>query len=226
MTTPVTPPAKPTVPPYPQLGSPTFNQDAYAVGAGMPAVVDGIDALAQNTAANTQIAHDNAQTAVTAANNAASASEVAMGATNFKGFWSSLSGALLKPATVKHNGRFWLLLTNLADVAASEPSASNPAWTTLDAGVEVTQQITGNTTAVPGVRYIIAANGVTLTGPAAGSMAKGEWWAFTLTADPLTCYVDFAGVPFRKQATGAARRIDTKAASLRLQYEDATQGYI
>ena len=92
--------------------------------------------------------------------------------------------------------------------------------------MEVTAQVTTNTTAVPGVRYILISNGVTLTGPAAGSMAKGEWWAFTLTADPLTCYVDFAGVPFRKQATGAARRIDTKAASLRLQYEDATQGYI
>ena len=226
MTLPVTPPAAPVVPLYPPLGSATFNADAYAYGSAMPAVSAALGALADNVAANAQIAHDNTQTSVAAANNAASAAEVAMGATNFQGAWTSLTGALAKPATVKHNGRFWLLLNSLPDVALSEPATGNADWTTLDAGVEVTQQITTNTTAVPGVRYIISANGVTLTGPASGSMAKGEWWAFTLTADPLTCYVDFAGVPFRKQATGAARRIDTKVASLRLQYEDATQGYI
>lgn len=205
----------------------TYNSKAFAWATAWQGTTGpNVYAIANTAYLNAQEAGAQAAAAISAANGAASASEVAMGATNFKGLWSSLTGALAKPATVKHNGRFWLLLTNLADVAASEPSGSNPDWTTLDAGVEVTAQVTTNTTAVPGVRYILISNGVTLTGPAAGSMAKGEWWAFTLTADPLTCYVDFAGVPFRKQATGAARRIDTKAASLRLQYEDATQGYI
>lgn len=219
--------APPDFPALSDRAAGTYNTKAFAWATAWQGTTGpNVYAIASTAYANAQEAAAQAATAVSAANGAASASEVAIGATNFKGLWSSLTGALAKPATVKHDGRFWLLLNNLADVTASEPSGSNADWTSLDAGTEVTQVITSNTTAVPGVRYIISANGVTLTGPAAGSMAKGEWWAFTLTSDPLTCYVDFAGVPYRKQATGAARRIDIKAASLRLQYEDATQGYI
>ena len=227
MTTPVTPPATPTVQTYPPLGSPTFNQDAYAFASAMPGVSTGIGALATNAAQNAQISHDNAETAVLASGNAASAAEVAMGATNFKGMWASLSGALAKPATVKHNGRFWLLLANLADVTASEPTTSNPAWTTLDSVVGISQQITASTTAIAGVTYIITAPGVTLTGPAAGSLAKGEGWGYVLTAAARTCFLNFANVPYRKRATGAvAWTIDSDVSGKWFQYEDTTQGYI
>jgi hypothetical protein len=47
---------------------------------------------------------------------------------NFKGLWSDLTGALSKPASVAHNGLVWLLLNNLADVTASEPSSGNTDW--------------------------------------------------------------------------------------------------
>lgn len=227
MTLPVTPPAAPVVPLYPPLGSATFNADAYAYGSAMPAVSAALGDLADNVAANAQIAHDNAQTSAAAANNAASAAEVAMGATNFKGEWTSLAGALAKPATVKHNGRFWLLLTDLPNVAASEPTTSNPAWTTLDSGVDITQQVTANTTAIAGVIYIITAPGVTITGPALGALTKGEGWGYVLTAAARTCFLNFASVPYRKRATGAvAWRIDGAVSSKWFQYEDTTQGYI
>lgn len=47
---------------------------------------------------------------------------------NFKGLWSSLTGALNKPASVYHNSNYWVLLNNLADVTASTPSDTNADW--------------------------------------------------------------------------------------------------
>lgn len=51
------------------------------------------------------------------ANNAA----IAIAAANFKGNWSALTGALAVPASVYHSSKFWLLLSNLADVTAKVP---------------------------------------------------------------------------------------------------------
>lgn len=63
--------------------------------------------------------------AETSANNAAAS---AVAAANFKGSWASLTGALNVPAAVFHDGAIWLLLVNLANVAASEPSVTNTNW--------------------------------------------------------------------------------------------------
>lgn len=234
MTVPVSPTPRPAISPFPAKGDPDFDQKAFDWAEEQPGVADWMESTAENVETNAQISHDNAETAVLASGNAASAAEVAMGATNFKGMWSALAAlpnpadrVLNKPATVKQNGRFWLLLTNLADVAASEPSTSNPHWTTLDSGVEITQQITTSTTAIAGVTYILTAPSVTLTGPAAGSLAKGEGWGYVLTAAARTCFINFANVPYRKRATGAvAWTIDSDVSGKWFQYEDTTQGYI
>lgn len=55
-----------------------------------------------------------------ASNNAA----IAIAAANFKGNWSSLTGPLAVPASVYHAGEFWILLTNIASVAANTPGVS------------------------------------------------------------------------------------------------------
>lgn len=51
----------------------------------------------------------------------------AAGAANFKGAWSSLTGALNMPASVSHSGRLWLLTANLADVTTATPGVSG-SW--------------------------------------------------------------------------------------------------
>ena len=51
----------------------------------------------------------------------------AQSSANFKGEWSSLAGALAMSATVRHAGKFWVLLNNVANVAAAEPGVS-AAW--------------------------------------------------------------------------------------------------
>ena len=56
--------------------------------------------------------------------NAASSAAVALASSNFKGAWSSLSGALAVPASVFHANQYWLLLSNLADVTTATPGVS------------------------------------------------------------------------------------------------------
>lgn len=78
-------------------------------------------------ALDTANARDSAEASALLA--AAEASSGLLG--NFAGPWSTLSGALSRPASVYHDNRFWLLLVDLANVALSEPDAGNPDW--LDA---------------------------------------------------------------------------------------------
>ncbi|GAP38790.1 hypothetical protein ABXN37_27215 [Piscinibacter sakaiensis] len=58
---------------------------------------------------------------------AQSAQAIAQAAANNRGNWSSLTGALALPASVFHNGFFWVLLQSLANVATAEPGVS-AAW--------------------------------------------------------------------------------------------------
>lgn len=75
-------------------------------------------------ASNSEDAKNAAEAAATLADAAASAGLLGY----FVGVWSTLSGSLAKPASTYHSGKFWLLVTDLANVALSEPSGSNPDW--------------------------------------------------------------------------------------------------
>jgi hypothetical protein len=55
---------------------------------------------------------------------AALSASAAQASANFKGDWSALTGALNTPATVRHAGKFWVLLANLANVTTAEPGVS------------------------------------------------------------------------------------------------------
>lgn len=59
---------------------------------------------------------------------------LASAAANFKGLWSGLTGALNMPASVYHNGNYWALGANLADVTAATPGVS-ASWTALNVGL-------------------------------------------------------------------------------------------
>jgi hypothetical protein len=47
---------------------------------------------------------------------------------NYKGLWSSLTGALAIPASVYHLSKYWTLTTSLTDVTAKVPGTA-PEWT-------------------------------------------------------------------------------------------------
>lgn len=132
--------------------------------------------LAPGVLALAQVAKDNADDAnvsaiaADASKTAAAASEVNTGAlANFKGNWSALTGALNKPASVFHNGAFWALLNNLANVTTSTPGVSAD-WQVCGGAWPIVR-INSNTTAAPWRTYVFF-GGCTLTAPAIAGTGK------------------------------------------------------
>jgi len=69
--------------------------------------------------------------AETAQQSAEEARDIALAASHFQGSWVDLSGAISTPASVWHEGGYWVLLSNLANVSANEPSDSSVYWAPL-----------------------------------------------------------------------------------------------
>lgn len=162
----------------------------------------------------TQVAIDSAATA------AIGAADAALAASNFKGLWVDLAGPLNKPACVKHGGRFWLLLGDLANVAASEPGVSAD-WTPTDVGIAPTSTITVSAVAIPGVCYVLAASDITLTLPAA--YGKGIYQGVRLVDGVTGCAVDFGVHKYQGRDVGLLL-LDVPLARLDLNYEDINVG--
>ena len=221
MTSPVTPPAPIAVPEFPQLGDPAFNAKAYANGSAMPAVVANISDIADSAFTNATSANESALAAVAQVVSASAAASIALGASNFKGEWSTLTGAISKPACVKHSGRFWMLLNNLANVATSEPGVSAD-WTSLDAGDRPSQTINTDTTAIAGVCYLFSA-GAKLTLPTA--WAKGDYIGWRTLANVQGASVDFGSTKLWGAALdGGILSLDLAFSPMDLTYENPTWG--
>ena len=210
--------------PVPQRSDPVnFAPRADLFLAALPTFATETNLVASEVNANASTASSQAGIAVSAANAATDAAAQALAAANFKGEWSTLTGALNKPACVKHNGRFWLLLNNLTNVTTSQPGVSAD-WTSIDAGTPITQAITSNTTAVVGVRYIIAASTLTLTLPTTG-LLKGDYIGIRLAVNPApTQIVDFGSVKLLGQTAGQVY-MDAKGFMIDLNYENSTYGW-
>lgn len=178
-----------------------------------------MNAAAADAAASATASANSAASAASASNAAQTAAGVAIGSSNFKGNWSALAGALNTPACVKHNGRFWLLLNNQADVAAAQPGVS-AAWTALDTGSAPSAVITVNTTAVVGVRYRIA-GACTLTIPA--GLLQGDFIGVSLMEGVTGAYINFGATRFQGKDVGLML-LNTKLLHLPMFYENPTLG--
>lgn len=225
MTEPVNPPAVVLPAPWPALGSNNYNVEAYAAGASLPGAVQNVADQAQSAFENASISHGNAGDAQQSAIAAAAARDQALAASNFKGQWADLSGPLARPASVKHSGRFWLLLQDLANVAASEPTDASAAWTAMDSSTSITQRLTVADAVVDGaigVKYLIAAPRVKLVLPTAG-LFKGAYSGFRLVVPLEGQTVDF-GPKFRGQAAGERKL--KKGFGLDVNWEDETDGWV
>jgi len=164
-TAPTLPPPDGTpVPPGASQAFPeTFDEDADAAFAAQRPFQLEMQALKANVHTNAQSSYDSALDAQ-ASKTAAAASEANIAAlSNFKGTWASLTGALAKPASVFHNGAFWMLLNNLGDVTTSQPGVSAD-WQVVGGAWPIVP-IAINTTAQPWKTYVITA-ACTLTAPA------------------------------------------------------------
>jgi len=146
-----------------------FSDRADAFLGALPTFTTEANALAADVNAD-EISANAAAVSATASAASASASEANISAlANFKGDWSSLTGALNKPASVFHNGAYWALLNNLANVTTSQPGVSAD-WQ-VAGGAWPVIAISTNTTAVPWRTYLITAS-CTLDLPAISGNGK------------------------------------------------------
>ena len=102
------------------------SASASATAAAASAASALSSALQATSAA--QSASASAESAESSALDAEQHAFESMSAANFAGLWSEQTGAATVPYSVYHNDSYWLLMVNLADVTASEPSESNPDW--------------------------------------------------------------------------------------------------
>lgn len=112
--------------PLPTDDTATFNTRAFALVAALGAFVTEANALETNV--NTKEA-----SVVANAISAANAALAATGSANFKGEWSTLSGALAIPASVSYSGKVYILTASVSNVAAEVPGVSSK-WI-MDGGV-------------------------------------------------------------------------------------------
>lgn len=101
-----------------------FAERADALLAALVVFATEANALGVDVAAQQSTASAAATTATTKAGEASSSRDVALAATNYKGLWSALSGALNIPATVLHSSSIWMLTQNVASVGAEVPGVS------------------------------------------------------------------------------------------------------
>jgi hypothetical protein len=177
---------------------PTFRTDVNLAGTYIDAAV-----LAAETAeANAELAETNAEAAAAAAagdvqaeleslrtetlgyrneaegftDDAELAAASAASSANFKGPWSSLTGALAIPASVYHEGQHWNLLVTLDDVTASEPAIGNSDWAMISSGVSGLTPLTASGTLAVNTIYSVDATGdftfVVPTGVANGDVIE------------------------------------------------------
>lgn len=89
-----------------------------------------IDAAQASFSTQVTSATNSATAAAASATLAQTAQTLATALANYKGLWSTLTGALAIPASVFHNGVFWALLSNLANVTTATPGVS-ASWTPI-----------------------------------------------------------------------------------------------
>lgn len=94
-----------------------------------------LQAAINNAYANTVEAYNSAVTCT-------ALTSVAAAAANYKGLWSTLTGALNMPASVSHNGNYWALNANLANVTTATPGVS-ASWQALNFGAGGALETTG-----------------------------------------------------------------------------------
>ncbi|UXC20002.1 hypothetical protein [Comamonas squillarum] len=113
----------------------TFNVTAENFTTQMAPWGGDVKAVAESAKTNAEYSNQRANDSNTSAETAAArlvdvqtAANGAFAAANYKGEWSTLTGALNVPATVTHLGRLWYLKLNLANVTTQAPALGSTYW--------------------------------------------------------------------------------------------------
>ncbi len=132
---------------------------------------------------NAAVAQVNDNTAICEAG--AQAAHVAIASANFKGAWSTLTGALAVPASVFHGGAFWVLLSDVADVTAKVPGVA-AEWKEAQT-VSQLPWFTASGSIAKGGAAAINSDG-TVSAPATTAAAAGTSTAIPTATHGAICY--------------------------------------
>ena len=73
-----------------------------------------------------------ASAAADSATEAAASETVCLSSSNYIGEWGDQTGAHLIPTSVSHNGEYWMLIQNVADITTQEPGSSPTYWKVIE----------------------------------------------------------------------------------------------
>lgn len=196
-----------------------FSDRADAFLGALPTFATEANALASDVNADEIAAAASASSASASASSAAASAANISALANFKGDWSSQTGAMNKPASVFHNGAYWALLNNLANVTTSQPGVSAD-WQVVGGAFPIVPTST-NTTAVAWKTYLITA-ACTLTAPA----ISGNGQQFGIVVLPGVTGAIFAPAGSDKtRAASGSQPIDAPFSAI-LTDSGATYGWI
>lgn len=112
------------------------------------------------------------------AGSAAASAIVAAAVSGFRGAWSALTGSASVPYSVYHSGRYWMLLSNIADITVKVPGVASE-WAELRRGTTAWQRKTTTYTAVEGDRLICDTSGGAFTVTLPANPLAGDEVTFT-----------------------------------------------
>jgi len=120
------------------------NTDAFLTA--LPPLVTEINAGGAAIEASQTAASTSETNAATSATASATSAASAAASANYKGEWSTLTGALNIPASVSKSGNLYILKLSLADVTASEPGVTTD-WILLGSEQAIPHTTSGTLTA-------------------------------------------------------------------------------
>lgn len=103
----------------------TFFSELPTFGTEQNTLADWTYSTAGEVYTNALEAEQSATNAADSATEASVYSDASQSSANFKGLWSTATGAATVPSVYSHNGLDWQLLVNLPNIAASEPGVTS-----------------------------------------------------------------------------------------------------
>jgi hypothetical protein len=111
----------------------TWTTQVNNAGGYVDTVVSDMNAIKTDTISARDQAEGFAAASEQSAEESQQYSQISLAAANFKGEWQDLSGPLSIPASVYWNGKYWVLLNNVAEISSETPSDTATNWAELAA---------------------------------------------------------------------------------------------
>lgn len=188
-------------------GREELNQNTADLLTYIPPFVLQVNAAGQYIDQATGGIQQSTEEATAASEEAQGAAGIALSLANFVGRWVDIEGTLAVPASTYHNGQYWALLEDIADVQAEEPGVSAVWASTASLQGEATGPI--NMAGFEFTASNINASTYDLAGgdPGTTTLDLADQQVFELE-NPTSLAIDFINLPAAGRGKPIIVRID------------------